>query len=207
MPGVTKTVTFVHPFPFTTVSTSVLHVYLYDHTDLNPGNDGITKNVAVLESPEVDFGGDTLRVEFPYQLDAGNHESYQWQDNSTNRYLTVSNPGLYSVIVTNAANCITTQSVYVDNLTFINDVAAENLDVRLYPNPASDVLNVEVNLKTGEDIIVELVDITNHVVFSEKHSGYETYYHQFDVNSMSKGIYFIRFRNKEVYQVSKIVIR
>lgn len=207
MPGTTKTVTFTAPFPFTTVSTTVVDVYLYNHTDLNPGNDATTKNVTVVESPDVDFGGDTLEVEFPYQLDAGNHESYQWQDNSTNRYLTVYNPGLYSVIVTNAANCDHVELVYVDQLSFINEAAAEKLDVNLYPNPASEFLTVELNIKSGEEIIVELLDITNHVIFSDKHSGFAPYNHRFDVSSMSKGIYFLRFRNNEVYQVSKIIIQ
>jgi hypothetical protein len=167
----------------------------------------LTKNGSVLESPEVDFGGDTLRVTFPYQLDAGDHESYQWQDNTTNRYLTILSPGIYSVTVTNAANCITTQSVFIDQASYVNEAAAEKLDVRLFPNPASDMLNIEVNLKTGGDIVVEIVDITNHVIFSDTHVGYETYYHTLDVNSMPRGVYFIRFRNSDVYQVTRFVIQ
>jgi hypothetical protein len=206
-PGSTQRVTFTSPFPFTTIGTNSLSVYFDNYSDLNPSNDQLSRSIVVLESPVVNFGGDTLKVNLPYQLNAGQHESYQWQDNSTGQYFTVANPGVYSVTVTNAANCITTKSVYVDYATFINDAAAENLDVRLYPNPTNDFLNIEANLKTGKDLLVEIVDINNHLIYSKTHTGFESFNYTLDVSSLSEGVYFIRFSNSEIVHVSRFVIR
>jgi len=60
---------------------------------------------------------------FSYQLDAQNTESgatYVWDDNSTNRYRTITSPGTYTVNITNACGS-TSASV---NITQGNDNAA-----------------------------------------------------------------------------------
>ncbi|MBN2485021.1 MAG: T9SS type A sorting domain-containing protein [Bacteroidales bacterium] len=206
MPGFTQTVTLSGPMPFNTVGSNNLRVFLDGQADINSNNDDLEKSIFVLAAPVVNFGGDTLRVAMPHRLDPGLHESYQWQDNSTNRYFTVNMPGNYSVIVTNAANCITTKAVFVDRLSSISNAIPESLDVKLYPNPANDILNIEANIKLGGELLVEIYDIRNQLVFSDKHKGFAIYSHQLDVNTMPAGVYFIRFRNNQLYYITKFVI-
>jgi len=83
----------------------------------------------------------------------------------------------------------------------------ESLQVKLYPNIANNYLNVESNLKYGGQLLIELYDITNRIIFSDTHKNSDTYNQKFDVDALSKGMYFIRFSNKEIYRVNKIIVR
>lgn len=186
-----------------------LRIYLNNMGDLNPSNDELVRNdIDVLPSPVVDFGGDTLQVGFPYVLDPGpNFSSYQWQDNSTNRTYTAPIPGLYSVTVTNASNCPTSKSVYLEGQSFINSIAEEQIDVRIYPNPAADLINIKAELRTTSEVMIEMIDIANRIVFSDRHKGYSTYENQLSVGNLSPGVYFIRISNAEIYYISRVIIQ
>lgn len=207
-PGGTKYVSLTKKPVFNQYGTVPLKVYFDGMNDLNSANDEYTKNIDVQAMPVIDFGGDTLGVELPYQLDPGNFTSYQWQDNSTNRYFTATIYGQYSVTVTNAANCPATKTVYLEEpSSFYNAQAEKDLDVNLYPNPATSVLNIEAKIRTNKEITIELLDISNRVVFAEKHKGVGTYTNELDISSVVPGIYFLRIRNAEIYYINKIVVQ
>jgi PKD repeat protein len=75
-----------------------------------------TATVIALDAPVVDLPDEVYICEGDpaYVLDAGEHESYLWNDGSTNRTLVVSSTGVYSVTVTNAAGCTASDSVNVE---------------------------------------------------------------------------------------------
>ena len=114
----------------------------------------------------------------------------------------------YTVFVTAniGNNCITEKSVYVERASYINQQAMDNLDVICYPNPTKDFLTIEATLETGEDFTVEMFDLTNRVVFSEEHNGYDKYVEKIDLGGMSPGVYFIRISNSEIYYVNQVII-
>ncbi len=84
---------------------------------INSGNGGCysdTVKVTINDIvPEVDLGNDTsICTGLSITLDAGNPGSeYLWNDNSTNKTLSVTTPGIYYVTVTNTAGCSITDSI------------------------------------------------------------------------------------------------
>jgi uncharacterized repeat protein (TIGR02543 family) len=78
-----------------------------------------------------------------------------------------------------------TQTVSINMLVGIDGVA-ENY-VRLYPNPVSDVLNIERN--SSEEVVVELYSNSGSLINSFKTENVTT---TFDVTTLGSGSYFIR---------------
>jgi hypothetical protein len=206
--GDAKTVELNDRPVFSENGTLPIRVYLNGMNDLNPNNDEITKDLDVQPMPVVDYGGtDTMGVYFPYILDPGLFTSYQWQDNSIDRTYTATSTGKYTVTVTNSAGCKATKSVFLSDGLYLNGAAEENLDVRLYPNPANTLLNIDVQVRTNKELKIELLDITNRVVFGETHKGIGTYSNELDVSSIIPGVYFLRIRNADIYFVNRIIIQ
>ncbi len=86
-------------------------------------------------------------------------------------------------------------------ITDINENEAGVVDI--YPNPASDMLTVQIT--DGLDIDIAVMDLTGKIVYTDniKEST------QFDVSSYNSGVYFVRILDKTTGNVSahKLIIR
>jgi gliding motility-associated-like protein len=71
--------------------------------------------VSVLADPVVNLGADTAVCSFNnFVLNAGNAgATYLWQNNSTGQTFTVTSLGKYYVRVTNASNCVSSDTIYI----------------------------------------------------------------------------------------------
>ena len=79
--------------------------------------------------------------------------------------------------------------------------------IRIYPNPASDILNVTISEQRSETCFVDIMDMAGRIVMSEQVYRDETT-RQFSLNALSKGIYFVRVRNARgtTWNVTKLVV-
>jgi len=77
----------------------------------------------------------------------------------------------------------------------------DKLQIFLYPNPCSDVLNIETN---DEIVMIEIFDISNKKLNTTlgKNQKKQTLL----LNHLPKGIFFIKIKTKNRYYVEKIVI-
>ena len=143
--------------------------------------------------PDLFLGSDTLTCAGnSLILDAGQHDSYLWNDNSTSSTLSpdlsVSGQYAYSVTVTNNYGCIAFDEINIEvqDCASFEDVAME--DIMFYPNPFREVIYSNVNL---EDYDIEIYDIKGHNITS----------FQKEINALNffkpKGIYLIKFKNDE----------
>ena len=76
--------------------------------------------------------------------------------------------------------------------------AAQNL-FELYPNPASDVVNIDIppscqNAERSGKLRIVIRDITNRTTFNQPYS------HQVDVGSFSQGIYLVSLINEQSHE-------
>ncbi len=84
-------------------------------TDQNGCEASAGLNVIVNDMPGLDLGEDiNICSDEELVLDAGEAGSYLWNDHTTDRYLTVSSSGLYSVKVISEEGCEAEDMVYVD---------------------------------------------------------------------------------------------
>jgi gliding motility-associated-like protein len=93
--------------------------YTVNLTETFDGDYYFTENVRIHPLPYVDLGNgaDTIYIlpNTAVQLDAGDYDFYYWQPGgSTGRYLTVTEEGLYSVMVQDSNCCQNGDQVYID---------------------------------------------------------------------------------------------
>lgn len=65
-------------------------------------------------------------------------------------------------------------------------------DVNVYPNPANDILNVELLFELDDDTILEVMDISGKVVKTERITDIHT---QLDISELGTGNYMMRIQS------------
>ena len=101
--------------PSVTVKTNGL--FTVSAMDVNKCFARDTIMINVLQHPSFNLGADmSLCVGTSLNLDPGVYKSYLWYDGTTNRILTVNQPGKYSVTVTDNNNCVGQDSINIISL-------------------------------------------------------------------------------------------
>lgn len=90
--------------------------------------------------------------------------------------------------------------------TGINDNSGIN-EVSVYPNPASNNVNVAITTDEAQNINAAVYDMTGKMVYTDQfiHNGGEQVF-SFSVNSLSKGIYFLHLNTNSGKMIQKIVV-
>jgi hypothetical protein len=204
--GATRTHTTSNEFDLEETGSKDLEVQLTTDGDLRADNDDYSKDLEVIPSPEVDFGGEQLEVEFPYTLDAGSGQaSYLWSDGSTESTFTATEAGTYTVTVTGTNGCQTVRSIYLDTDLLVSKLAEENMNVDIYPNPASDQITIDVEFAEPGTYILEIFNSQQILFLNRKITELE-YKEEFYLGELPPGLYFIRIRDDRMYHVAKMII-
>ena len=84
------------------------------------------------------------------------------------------------------------------------DEKVKLLEVKIYPNPVSDKLNITFPETPDKEIQVKLVDITGRIAYSSVLRDKREF--TLDFTGFSKGLYILNFfdENGEVLKISKI---
>jgi len=127
---------------------------------------------------------------------AGNNLTYLWNTGETTPSITISTAGTYTVTVTTSEGCESTASV--EATVGIEDAMLTN-GVKLYPNPATD----EVNIMTT--VPFETIEVINAI----GQSVYKTTLTQnaitLDVTQYSAGIYYVKLQGDNGMVTKKFV--
>lgn len=87
-------------------------------------------------------------------------------------------------------------------------VAFENAGFGLFPNPASNLLTVEVPMENESDVTVTILDPAGKTA-KQQHRvlGKGDNQMTFDLNSLPNGVYFVQVRNGEMAKTRKLVVQ
>ncbi len=110
-------------------------------------------------------------------------------------------------VYTDANGCSAqdTTSVFVDPCLSVHSVGNESFSI--YPNPSSDVVNVQVNIPT-ENILIELTDAQGRLVYSFRDEKANTgYFVRIDLDDFAEGVYLMRITSSTGIQMQQIVIQ
>jgi hypothetical protein len=129
----------------------------------NPGN--ITVHASA--------GNDTLQ----YSLDGVNYQ--------ITPTLSVPSNGTYVVYVKNSLGCVVQQTVVVSG---IEDLAANNWEFSVYPNPAANELNVFCQKCAEQKVTLEVWDVTGRKLFSEPATSILS---TLETMTWSNGLYYL----------------
>lgn len=132
----------------------------------------------------------------------GEGNTYQWQLNgsdiigATSSTYSTTEPGTYTVVVTNGSLCSgESNAVVVSLCTSVNETAAGKLN--LYPNPAENTLNIEFYLSGKTDVVITIYNTTGQLVKAENNlfeSGLNKL--QTDIAALTNGVYVAEIKSE-----------
>ncbi len=93
---------------------------------------------------------------------------------------------------------------YYGQITNINEF--DNTEVKVYPNPATSFVNVDVTSEEIQQFNVKMVDMMGKTVYVDQFiSGSDPY--TINVNNFAKGVYFLHLNSENGQMVQKIVVK
>lgn len=101
-------------------------------------------------------------------------------------------------------NATTNQVVRLETIDVTGMDNNEFLFVNIYPNPASDVVNLKFNNDNYMDATVSISNISGQIMLSKNISGQNE---MFDVSSFSNGVYFVNVSGPQISTTKKIIIQ
>lgn len=116
-------------------------------------------------------------------------------------------PGDYTVTLTDEAGCSNTFEFTIPDVVNpgIEDIASV-LSYDLFPNPATNVLNINLELETAENVRVEVLNAVGQVVIATAFVKTNNYIQQLDVNDLTNGVYLVRVIVGDKTAANQIVI-
>jgi hypothetical protein len=160
-----------------------------DDNDVSTGNDAY--------NDECECVGEVLQGGCTYEA-ACNYDPEAEFDNNTCLFIgdpcDDDDPDTYDDVIQEDCECAGTPSTSVDEL--------EALSVLIYPNPASNNLNVDVGDLQGEDVRIQLYDSSGKLVFEELRSSSVA----IDVSTYASGLYSIVILTSDVELKRQVVI-
>jgi hypothetical protein len=84
----------------------------------------------------------------------------------------------------------------------------ENVEINVYPNPATSFVNVQVSTEDAQQFSAKVVDMMGKTVYMNQfnHNGGEEIY-QIPVNNLSKGVYFLHLNSSNGSTVQKFIVQ
>jgi len=90
----------------------------------------------------------------------------------------------------------------------VKDPHAAAEDLRVYPNPATNMLNVSFTRNEMTSFTIKLISITGKVVYSEKVTSFSgSYLNSIDLREISNGVYFLNLITDTGTSAEKVIIR
>lgn len=129
--------------------------------------------------------------------------NYPKANNSTNRGYVVGDGGVARLFGNNPAD--TTGSGTSGGNSIFEHLSVRNM-FKVYPNPASNYLNIETYSDTETKIQIQVKDINGKPIeiITDEFNG--NYNKQINVSNLSNGIYFLHFEQGNKYWVQKVIV-
>lgn len=189
---------------------SIIAFYTLYGQDMKTWNDTLAIIFDALPGPVIDFGdvNGELNTELPHILDAGaGHKSYLWQNGSTGQTYTVTQPGIYAVLVTGMNDCQASKTVRINMPSDLETVASAEGEIILYPNPGNGLFRISMTEIESREVLVRIFNNQGQVVFNRSYQVDELENEQVDVQHLPHGMYHMIMYAKERTFRAKIIIQ
>jgi uncharacterized repeat protein (TIGR03803 family) len=110
--------------------------------------------------------------------------------------------GIYSVTVTDSNGCSQNASVDIRVVAGVNNLGTDNNDIKVYPNPSNDIVNIEFSKPV--DGLLTLCNVLGEQVYVGTIANTNTV-KQIDISSLSKGVYLLKIESGGQSTVKRIV--
>lgn len=171
--------------PVTTAMPTSTTTYTVTVTDNNGCIDSANTTVVVNPlpaAPVISISGNTLQ--------STTASSYQWSldgnviSGATSQTFNVVTNGSYTVTITDANGCSSTSQPFVTSVGMNENTTAS---FRMYPNPASNKVVVEVTSSELSEVVI--LDVAGEVVIKKQMDAAKA---EINISELSAGFYFVR---------------
>lgn len=90
-------------------------------------------------------------------------------------------------------------------LLSVSDIS--QVEIALYPNPASSLVNIQSNYFLDNKIEIGVYDQTGQIVIPNQRMSLETNEINFSVESLSSGVYYVKIQNDNLSTTKKLIVR
>lgn len=139
------------------------------------------------------FAGDSAMLVLSTSIGGG---TITWSTNDTTESISVSPDSTTTYTATytlNGCSFVFTSTVVVqDTVTGLTENNRNRM--RIYPNPSSEMVNIELDRNTADNVSISIVNCTGQQVMSATAQGNTL---SLDISRLSKGIYFVFATSKE----------
>jgi hypothetical protein len=138
----------------------------------------------------------------------------QWFFNDTlivganNSHYRPTKSGLYKVLATDAFGCQLSSNTINVTITGLTEQMAEEIKLRVSPNPNKGRFNLSFQVTTKSDLWVDILDATGNKVFTANQADFiGSYSKEINLAQVSSSLYLVRIQhNKKIY-LKKIIIQ
>lgn len=120
-------------------------------------------------------------------------------------YPYVVGPTFYGNASNRSVNSVTETTTVYTGSTSLTEAEFEALNINLFPNPASDLLVIQIKGLAQEDILIGLYDLSGKLMATSKIEKGSTISY-FDVQGIYEGVYMLKFSNGNQFTSKKVVI-
>ncbi len=79
---------------------------------------------------------------------------------------------------------------------------------RIYPNPANNMLIIEISTIGSQGIEIEILTVTGTVIYQQEYKNINAYFvKQIDLSGYAKGIYLVKVKHANTVYDSKVVVK
>jgi hypothetical protein len=174
--------------------------------DLVAANNDSTLTLEIYPVPDLDLGPDTLDTSLPHTLEPGIFDTYHWQDGSTSSTFLVEAPGTYSLTVSNQYGCSDYDEIVIVEGTAIHPGEQQDYAATIYPNPAQDHLLVDIAGQTRQKFTLKMISTQGYLMKSKEFT-LKNGLIRLDVQSLPRGIYYLRIETQQGIHTKKVVLK
>lgn len=193
-PGSSFLFTFSQQVNITDPDEYTIKAWAKNIADANNSNDTLVKTVNTYALPIVDLGPEDLWVTFPYILNSNVIDvTYLWNTGSSEPSITAEEVGKYWLRVTNSNSCVASDTIYLHDETLIDEIPGTSTMVSVYPNPSSNLVNIEIKTAKKSEVMLEVISSTGQFIEKRIIPVTNSVVHTIDASNYSSGIYLLRF--------------
>jgi hypothetical protein len=111
-----------------------------------------------------------------------------------------------SVSVRNNCGTGDKYNLNVNVITDVFNIQSGNM-ISVYPNPAADIINIEISNTDEEETIIELLTVSGQLIYRKEYkNNMDPFIKQIDLSGYAKGVYFVRIRQSGAVYNGKIIV-
>jgi len=135
--------------------------------------------------------------------------TYAWANGETTAFIDSLSSATYSLTITDANNCVFTDSVQLDQwaVGIENEFEAAIAELKISPNPSNGIFRLDLELNKRQELQLEVLNLQGKVLFAMSFPQRLLLQEEIKLDRLSSGLYFIRISSPLGSTSRKLMLR